>query len=81
MSKTMIWTETDAKGFESECLFNEDSRSFEVMVCSSGRALCGSESFPAAIDPTHGMGEEDRRRSVMIAERLVADIERDLGDH
>ncbi|MCW2242186.1 hypothetical protein [Azospirillum canadense] len=81
MSKTMMWDETDSKGFESECLFNEDSRSFEVMVCTSGQAVCRSESFLAAIDPAQGMGEEDRLRSMMIAERLVADIERDLGDH
>lgn len=80
MSKTMMWDETDARGFESECLFNEDSRCFEVMVCTSGRGLCRSESFPATRDPAQGMDEEDRLRSVRIAERLVADIERDLGD-
>lgn len=75
-----MWAETDAKGFESECLFNEDSRSYEVMVCASGRRLCRSESFPAHCDPQQGMTDEDRRTAVAIAERLVVEIEHDLGD-
>ncbi len=80
MSKSIMWTETDAKGFESECLFNEDSRTYEVMVCASGRRLCRSESFMAHTDPTQGMNETDRRQSVQIAERLVIEIEHELGD-
>ena len=80
MSKTMMWDETDAKGFESECLFNEDTRTYEVMVCTAGRGLCRSESFPARTDPAREMDEADRRQSVLIAERLVAEIERELGD-
>ena len=80
MSKSIIWAETDAKGFEAECLFNEDSRTYEVMVCASGRRLCRSESFPTHRDPSQGMDDEDRRRSVEIAERLVVEIEHELGD-
>ena len=80
MSKTIMWAETDAKGFESECLFNEDSRTYEVMVCASGRRLCRSESFIAHSDPLQGMAEADRLQSVRIAERLVVEIEHDLGD-
>ncbi|CAO3409106.1 hypothetical protein [Azospirillum largimobile] len=80
MSKTIMWAETDAKGFESECLFNEDSRQYEVMVCASGRRLCRSESFPAHSDPMQGMTDEDRRRALECAERLVTEIEHDLGD-
>ena len=80
MSKSIMWSETDAKGFESECLFNEDSRTYEVMVCASGRRLCRSESFSAHRDPQQGMTEEDRRTAVAIAERLVVEIEHDLGD-
>ena len=80
MSKSIMWAETDAKGFESECLFNEDQRSYEVMVCASGRRQCRSESFAAHRDPMQGMDEADRRLSVAIAERLVVEIEHDLGD-
>jgi hypothetical protein len=80
MSKSIMWAETDAKGFESECLFNEDSRAYEVMVCASGRRLCRSESFTAHRDPVQGMDEADRRQSVQIAERLVVEIEHELGD-
>ena len=80
MSKSIMWAETDAKGFEAECLFNEDSRSYEVMVCASGRRLCRSESFTAHSDPMQGMSEADRRQSVEIAERLVIEIEHELGD-
>ncbi|WP_448192347.1 hypothetical protein [Azospirillum sp. sgz301742] len=80
MSKAIMWAETDAKGFESECLFNEDQRTYEVMVCASGRRLCRSESFTAHTDPMQGMDEADRRRSVQIAERLIVEIEHELGD-
>jgi len=80
MSKTIIWAETDAKGFESECLFNEDSRCYEVMVCASGRRLCQSEHFTAQTDPMQGITETDRLKSVRIAERLTVEIERELGD-
>ena len=80
MSKAIMWAETDAKGFESECLFNEDQRTYEVMVCASGRRLCRSESFTAHSDPMQGMDEADRRQSVQIAERLVVEIEHELGD-
>jgi len=80
MSKTIMWAETDANGFEAECLFNEDSRSYEVLVCASGRRACRSESFPVGSEPVAGMDEADRARSVRISETLVREISRDLGD-
>ena len=81
MSKTIMWAETDAKGFEAECLFNEDQRSYEVMVCASGQRLCRSESFPVHAEPVPDMDEADRRQSIEIAERLTREVAQALGDH
>lgn len=81
MSKTIMWVETDAEGFEAECLFNEDQRAYEVMVCASGKQLCQSESFPARTEPVPDMDPADRRLSVEIAERLTREVAQALGDH
>ncbi|AWK88189.1 hypothetical protein [Azospirillum thermophilum] len=81
MSKTMMWAETDAQGFESECMFNEDQRSYEVMVCAKGRGFCLHESFPVQAEPMPDMHAEDRRRSIEIAERLTREVAHKLGDH
>jgi hypothetical protein len=40
VSKIMMWTETEAKGFEAKCLFNEDLRFYEVMACAKDNRLC-----------------------------------------
>jgi hypothetical protein len=50
------------------------------MVCASGRRLCRSASFPAQSDPMQGMSDDDRQRAMQCAERLVTEIEHDLGD-
>ena len=80
MSKIMMWTETDAKGFEAKCQFNEDLRSYEVMVCAKDNSRCRSESFPVQSEPVSGMSEADLNASVRIAENLTVDIEQALGD-
>jgi hypothetical protein len=81
MSKTVMWAETDARGFETECLFNEDSRTYEVMVCANEPRFCRSESFPVNAEPVPHMDEGDRSRSIRIAERLIKQIAHELGDH
>lgn len=32
MSKAIMWAETDARGFQTECLFNEDNRDRKSVV-------------------------------------------------
>ncbi|WP_114395534.1 hypothetical protein [Oleisolibacter albus] len=81
MSKTVMWSEIDAKGFESTCFFNEDPRSYEVMVCATGQRLCRSDSFPANTEPHQGMAQDDLHQSITVAGRLVTEIEHLLGDH
>ena len=80
MSKTMMWAETDVKGFETECLFNEDTRTYEVLVCAKGPWVSRSESFPVNAEPVLGMSQSDFHVSVQIAGRLVAEVEQTLGD-
>lgn len=79
MSKTIMWAEIDARGVETECLFNEDSRTYEVMVCAKGPWLCRSESFPVEAEPVLGMDDVDFLRSIRIAGRLVANVRHSLG--
>lgn len=74
MSKTLMWIEDEADGVTAECLFNEDSRTYEVTVCTGLPCLSRSESFPAHAEPVWGMGDEDRDLSLRVAERLVADV-------
>ena len=80
MSKTIMWAKTDAKGVETECLFNEDSRTYEVMVCAKGPWLCRSESFPVDAEPVLDMDDADRHQSIRIAERLTKEIVHALGN-
>ena len=80
MSKTVMWAESDVQGFEAECLFNEDSRTYEVMVCAKDPWLCRSESFSVQAEPVAGMDDADHVRSFLIAERLIKDVSHALGD-
>ncbi|MBY6264185.1 hypothetical protein EI613_20000 [Azospirillum sp. 412522] len=81
MSKAIMWVETDARGFETECLFNEDNRSYEVLVCARGLGVDRSESFPVVEDPGLGMSPADLHRSIRLADRLVSEMDRSLGDY
>lgn len=81
MSKMMMWAETDMRGFTAECLFNEDARTFEVLVSASGPWLCRSDSFPCGCEPVPDMAEADRDQSIALAERLIREVAQDLGDH
>jgi len=80
MSKAIMWAEADARGFETECLFNEDNRSYEVLVTAAGLGLDRAESFPVVEDPGLGMSPADLHRSIKLADRLVWEMERSLGD-
>ncbi|HYG86574.1 MAG TPA: hypothetical protein VD978_09975 [Azospirillum sp.] len=80
MSKDIMWTQADAKGFEAECLFNEDSRVYEVIVCCPDAKHSRSENFPAHAEPVPEMDEADRVHSMRVAERLIRDVEHELGD-
>lgn len=80
MSKAIMWAEADARGFETECLFNEDNRSYEVLVTATGLGLDRAESFPVVEDPGLGMSPADLHRSIKLADRLVWEMERSLGD-
>ncbi len=81
MSKAIMWAETDARGFETECLFNEDTRSYEVLVCAKELGLDRAESFPVVEDPGLGMSPADLQRSIHTADRLVSEMDRSLGDY
>ncbi|WP_042689659.1 hypothetical protein [Azospirillum sp. B506] len=80
MSKAIMWAEADARGFETECLFNEDNRSYEVLVCAKGLGIDRAESFPVVEDPGLGMSPADLHQSIKLADRLVWEMERSLGD-
>ncbi|BAI74334.1 hypothetical protein AZL_a08030 (plasmid) [Azospirillum sp. B510] len=85
MSKAIMWAEADARGFETECLFNEDNRSYEVLVSAKGLGAKGlgigrAESFPVVEDPGLGMSPADLHQSIKLADRLVWEMERSLGD-
>ena len=81
MSKAIMWAETDARGFQTECLFNEDNRSYEVLVCARTMGVDRAESFPVIEDPSLGMSADDLHRSIRLADRLVSEVERSLGDY
>lgn len=81
MSKAIMWAETDAHGFQTECLFNEDNRSYEVLVCARAMGVDRAESFPVVEDPGLGMSADDLHRSIRLADRLVSEVERSLGDY
>ena len=81
MSKAIMWAETDARGFETECLFNEDTRSYEVLVSAKGLGIDRAESFPVVEDPGLGMSPADLDRSIRMADRLVSEMDRSLGDY
>lgn len=80
MSKAIMWAESDVRGFETECLFNEDNRSYEVLVTAKGLGIDKAESFPVVEDPGLGMCPGDLARSIKLADRLVWEIDRSLGD-
>jgi hypothetical protein len=80
MSKTIMWSQTDLRGFTAECLFNEDERRFEVLVSANGPWICRSDDFPAGAEPVPDMDDADLSTSVALAERLIHEVARDLGD-
>ena len=80
MSKAIMWAESDARGFETECLFNEDNRSYEVLVSAKGVGVDRAESFPVVEDPGLGMSPTDLDRSIKLADRLVWEIDRSMGE-
>ncbi|MCF1502346.1 hypothetical protein L0F51_01025 [Afifella sp. H1R] len=80
MSKSLMWTAKDARGLTVQCLFNEDARSYEMTVSGQSAWTCRSETFLASSEPVFGMDPDDRALSVQVADRLMHDVARALGD-
>ncbi|WP_414833913.1 hypothetical protein [Afifella sp. YEN Y35] len=80
MSKSLMWTAKDARGLTVQCLFNEDARSYEMTVSGQSAWTCRSETFLASSEPVFGMDPDDQALSVQVADRLMHDVARALGD-
>ncbi len=81
MSKSLMWAQSDTRDITARCLFNEDIHAYEVLVSSriAGRNL-RSETFPARDFPIWAMADHDYNRSLSVADRLMHDVAREIGD-
>ena len=72
-----FWKDTDSKGITAKCEF--EPINFNYIITVSYGNTVKTEKFRCSFEPRFGMDIIDSNQSMMIAEKLALEIEKELN--